>query len=264
MARVLASSARSRAGGRGWAPAQSHARSSALRVVSDQPRSVFAYPVPRYGGEGHPHPRNALHVDLGRHVVWRKRACPRRLGGEGVGAAVKWRSVAVVADSSLTKLEFSPWCTPARRCHVARSSSHRWARTTSVGRPAGLRTGAEVSGCSWFCSYFVRGLGCRSGVSRGLTTTRRLEGRISGSMPRGSPPLPVLATPRHALRHARVGSSLRSPRRDSSSFRVGAGLGRCWLGEMLGRLRSATAAAPPGPPAGRGSGSPESEHRVSA
>jgi len=263
MARVLASrSVRGLVGGAGLRPRAM--QGLLLPGGSPTNREVcFAYPVLRCRVEGHPHPRNALHVDLGRHVVWRKRACPRRLGGEGVGAAVKWRSVAVVADSSLTKLEFSPWCTLACRCHVARSSSHRWARITSVARPAGLRTGAEVSGCSWFCLRF----GARAWLAfrrppwsfddqgpRGMDLEIAAEGLASSARSRDAPA---------CSRHAWVGSSLRSPRQGSSSIRVGVGLGRRWLGAMLGRPRSATAAAPLGPQAGRGSGSPESEHQVS-
>lgn len=38
-------------------------------------------------------------------TVWRQRACSRRFGDEGVGAAVKWRFETSVSDSSLTQLE---------------------------------------------------------------------------------------------------------------------------------------------------------------
>jgi hypothetical protein len=111
--------------------------------------ACFTHHVPWYVREGHPRERIALRRGFGCGAVWRQACLSRRLGGEGVGAAVKWRFVASASDSSLTQLESALRCHPACRWH--RWSAGRiiaWFASFRRRRPTGLRIGVGLSVCS--------------------------------------------------------------------------------------------------------------------
>jgi hypothetical protein len=95
---------------------------------------------------------DALRRGFGCVAVWRQRACPRRLGGEGVGAAVKWRFGTSVSDSSLTQLEVAL----RRRRHAGGAGGSFADRRRARDRFGGC--GSLVSGPVWslLCTPRVR------------------------------------------------------------------------------------------------------------